>query len=37
MWSLAVEGGQGLQEGTVGGRRVSLGLHSKAGDSLQGL
>lgn len=35
-WFLAIEGGQGLQEGTVDGRRVSLGLHSKAGGSLQG-
>lgn len=36
MWFLAIEGCQGLQEGTVDGRRVSLGQHSKAGDSLQG-
>ena len=36
MWFLAIEGGQGQQEGTVDGRRVSLGLHRKAGDGSQG-
>lgn len=30
MWFLAIAGGQGPWEGTVGGRRVSLGLHTEA-------